>query len=81
MVQAWCCRKEGAVEVSGQGEADQVLAAAQEATHHIHGLGPGGNRAAPPPQEGLTSISLPNFPLFALFVPAMRAASFYGGEV
>ncbi|KAK9841517.1 hypothetical protein WJX74_007126 [Apatococcus lobatus] len=45
-------RKPGAVEVSGQGEAEQVLAAAQEATHHIHGLGPGGNKPAAAAPEG-----------------------------
>lgn len=37
---AGCCRKEGAVEVRSQAEAQQAVRAAADA---IHGLGRGGN--------------------------------------
>ena len=54
------------MEVSGQGEAEQVLDAAQEATHHIHGLGPGGNKSAAAAPEGdLPSLALPSLSRFA----------------
>ena len=47
---AWLGRKPGAVEVSGEREAQQLLAAAQETAQQIHGLGAGGNKpmTAPP---------------------------------
>lgn len=41
------CRKEGAVEVRSQGEAQQAIQAAADA---IHGLGRGGNVPQAPPQ-------------------------------
>lgn len=43
----WGCRKEGAVEVRSQGEAQQAIQAAADA---IHGLGRGGNVPQAPPQ-------------------------------
>ena len=49
---ALCCRKEGAVEVRSEGEAQQVLQAAADA---IHGLGRGGNVPQAPPQQTATT--------------------------
>ncbi|KAL3132505.1 hypothetical protein ABBQ32_009050 [Trebouxia sp. C0010 RCD-2024] len=45
-------RKEGAVEVRGEGEAQQVLQATADA---IHGLGPGGNVPQAPPQQSASA--------------------------
>ncbi len=39
--------KQGAMEVGSHEEAHAVLAAAEQATHEIHGLGPGGNAPMP----------------------------------
>ena len=46
------CRKEGAVEVRSEGEAQQVLQIAADA---IHGLGPGGNVPHAPPQQSASA--------------------------
>ena len=45
-------RKEGAVEVRSEGEAQQVLQAAADS---IHGLGRGGNVPHAPPQQTATA--------------------------
>ncbi len=46
------CRREGATEVSGGPEAaERAVAAARAAAQAIHGLGPGGNVPAAPPQQ------------------------------
>ncbi|KAL3156739.1 hypothetical protein ABBQ38_001014 [Trebouxia sp. C0009 RCD-2024] len=45
-------RKEGAVEVRGEGEAQQVLQATADA---IHGLGPRGNVPQAPPQQSASA--------------------------
>ncbi|KAK9801941.1 hypothetical protein WJX73_008497 [Symbiochloris irregularis] len=44
-------KKEGATEVSGQAQAQQLVQAAQEVSTQIHGLGPGGNVPLGPPQQ------------------------------
>ena len=53
------------MEVSGQGEAQQVLAAAQEAAQEIHGLGAGGNKAAAAPQAGQMFVMMRCLPCVA----------------
>lgn len=37
-------RKEGAIEVAGQGQAQELVQAAQDTAQHVLGLGPGGNK-------------------------------------
>ena len=67
------CRKEGAVEVRSEGEAQQVLQAAAAAADAIHGLGRGGNVPQAPPQQAATAQGMHNCMLLS-FPPASPRA-------
>ena len=68
-VSALCYRKEGAVEVRSEGEAQQVLQAAADS---IHGLGRGGNVPQAPPQQTATAqgrLSCTSLPFLSQLLP------------
>ena len=52
-------KKEGATEVSGQGQAQQLVQQAQEVAQQIHGLGAGGNVPSSQQQQQAPAGDLP----------------------